>query len=86
MHGHLNVTCVEHVDKIEHSNKGHTFQIGLVKSAGLYNVHMYLFVFQGTMELANTHSSDPIALKVIFSSIVLICKIFYSLTFQVTLQ
>ena len=36
------------------------------------------------MELAKTHASDPAALKVIFSSIVLECKIFYSLNFQVS--
>ncbi|KAJ8305405.1 hypothetical protein KUTeg_015950 [Tegillarca granosa] len=39
-------------------------------------------LFIGTMNLAQIHSSDPNALKVIFSSIVLICKIFYSLNFQ----
>lgn len=35
------------------------------------------------MGLASTHANDPAALKVIFSSILLICKIFYSLNFQV---
>ena len=35
------------------------------------------------MTLAQTHASDPNALKVIFSSLTLICKIFYSLNFQV---
>ena len=35
------------------------------------------------MELAKSHEADPNALKVIFSSIVLECKIFYSLNFQV---
>lgn len=39
-------------------------------------------LFNATMDLAKTHSNDPNALKVIFSSIVLICKIFYSLNFQ----
>lgn len=39
-------------------------------------------LFNNTMELAKTHASDPAALKVIFSSIVLECKIFYSLNFQ----
>ncbi|XP_046365033.2 exportin-2-like [Haliotis rufescens] len=39
-------------------------------------------LFKATMELAKTHASDPSALKVIFSSILLICKIFYSLNFQ----
>lgn len=39
-------------------------------------------LFNATMDLATKHASDPSALKVIFSSIVLICKIFYSLNFQ----
>ncbi|XP_052087731.1 exportin-2-like isoform X2 [Mytilus californianus] len=39
-------------------------------------------LFNATMEFAKTHAEDPVALKVIFSSIVLICKIFYSLNFQ----
>ncbi|KAL4236748.1 Exportin-2 [Mactra antiquata] len=39
-------------------------------------------LFTSTMELAKTHSTDPNAMKVIFSSIVLECKIFYSLNFQ----
>lgn len=39
-------------------------------------------LFNNTMELAKTHATDPNALKVIFSSIVLECKIFYSLNFQ----
>ncbi|XP_052256836.1 exportin-2-like isoform X3 [Dreissena polymorpha] len=39
-------------------------------------------LFNSTMELAKTHATDPNALKVIFSSIVLECKIFYSLNFQ----
>ncbi|XP_064605063.1 exportin-2-like [Liolophura sinensis] len=39
-------------------------------------------LFNATMDLAKTHASNPDALKVIFSSIVLICKIFYSLNFQ----
>ena len=38
------------------------------------------------MDLATKHASDPSALKVIFSSIVLICKIFYSLNFQVSVN
>lgn len=45
-----------------------------------------LLYFQSTMELAKTHAKDPNALKVIFSSIVLECKIFYSLNFQVTCE
>ncbi|GFO03315.1 exportin-2-like [Plakobranchus ocellatus] len=39
-------------------------------------------LFKATMGLATTHANDPKALKVIFSSILLICKIFYSLNFQ----
>ena len=39
-------------------------------------------LFNATMDLAKTHASEPAALKVIFSSLVLICKIFYSLNFQ----
>jgi exportin-2 (importin alpha re-exporter) len=39
-------------------------------------------LFNSTMELAKTHANNPDALKVIFSSLVLICKIFYSLNFQ----
>ncbi|KAK6166863.1 hypothetical protein SNE40_023474 [Patella caerulea] len=39
-------------------------------------------LFVATMGLAQTHANDPAALKVIFSSISLICKIFYSLNFQ----
>ncbi|XP_074642803.1 exportin-2-like [Tubulanus polymorphus] len=39
-------------------------------------------LFEATMQLAQTNANDPSALKVIFSSLVLICKIFYSLNFQ----
>uniref|UniRef100_A0A2C9K086 Exportin-2 n=1 Tax=Biomphalaria glabrata TaxID=6526 RepID=A0A2C9K086_BIOGL len=39
-------------------------------------------LFKATMNLATTHANDPKALKVIFGSILLICKIFYSLNFQ----
>ncbi|KAL3867833.1 hypothetical protein ACJMK2_040679 [Sinanodonta woodiana] len=39
-------------------------------------------LFCATMELAKTHANEPSALKVIFSSILLECKIFYSLNFQ----
>lgn len=39
-------------------------------------------LFIKTMQLAEQHGNDPAALKVIFSSIVLICKIFYSLNYQ----
>uniref|UniRef100_A0A131Y3V5 Exportin-2 n=1 Tax=Ixodes ricinus TaxID=34613 RepID=A0A131Y3V5_IXORI len=39
-------------------------------------------LFVATMDLAKTHASNPVALKVIFSSLVLICKVFYSLNYQ----
>lgn len=39
-------------------------------------------LFKATMGLATTHANDPAALRVIFSSILLVCKIFYSLNFQ----
>ncbi|CAL1529016.1 unnamed protein product [Lymnaea stagnalis] len=39
-------------------------------------------LFKATMDLATKHGNDPKALKVIFGSILLICKIFYSLNFQ----
>ncbi|XP_035826529.1 exportin-2 isoform X2 [Aplysia californica] len=39
-------------------------------------------LFKATMDLATKHATDPNSLKVIFSSILLICKIFYSLNFQ----
>lgn len=35
-----------------------------------------------TMQLASTHAQNPSVLKVLFSSLLLICKIFYSLTYQ----
>lgn len=34
------------------------------------------------MNLAQTHANDVNALKVIYNSLVLICKVFYSLNFQ----
>lgn len=34
------------------------------------------------MGLAQTHANDPNALKIIYHSLVLICKVFYSLNFQ----
>lgn len=39
-------------------------------------------LFVATMELANKYADNPEALKVIFSSLVLIAKIFYSLNYQ----
>lgn len=39
-------------------------------------------LFQSTMQLASQHTDNPPALQVLFSSLLLICKIFYSLTSQ----
>merc|ERR1719239_57589 len=39
-------------------------------------------LFKATVDLATKYANDPNALKVIFSSILMICKIFYSLNFQ----
>nr|XP_042908071.1 exportin-2 [Parasteatoda tepidariorum] len=39
-------------------------------------------LFQGTMQLVETYANDANALKVIFSSLVLIAKVFYSLNYQ----
>jgi len=39
-------------------------------------------LFINTVSLANQHSTNPVAIKVITSSLTLICKIFYSLNFQ----
>lgn len=42
-------------------------------------------VLQATIDLCQTHATDVNALKVLFSSLILICKLFYSLNFQVNL-
>uniref|UniRef100_A0A8B9ENK0 Exportin-2 n=1 Tax=Anser cygnoides TaxID=8845 RepID=A0A8B9ENK0_ANSCY len=39
-------------------------------------------LFKATIELCSTHANDASALKVLFSSLVLIAKLFYSLNFQ----
>ncbi|XP_049879838.1 exportin-2 [Pectinophora gossypiella] len=39
-------------------------------------------LFVATLDLRNTHADNPQALKVIYSSLVLICKVFYSLNCQ----
>lgn len=39
---------------------------------------------QATIELCQTHATDVNALKVLFSSLTLIAKLFYSLNFQVS--
>ncbi|XP_034826240.1 exportin-2 [Maniola hyperantus] len=39
-------------------------------------------LFVATIELTNTHANNPQALKVIYGSLVLICKVFYSLNSQ----
>jgi len=41
-------------------------------------------VSQTTMELSVTHANNKDAVKLIYSSLVLIAKIFYSLNFQVS--
>lgn len=41
-------------------------------------------LFQATIELCSTHANDVSALKVLFSSLILIAKLFYSLNFQVS--
>ena len=64
----------------------HMFILSVFQPYSLFLIYIYitlLLFFQSTMELAKTHASDPNALKIIFSSIVLECKIFYSLNFQV---
>lgn len=40
-------------------------------------------LLQATIDLCQTHATDVNALKVLFSSLILICKLFYSLNFQV---
>lgn len=40
-------------------------------------------VLQATIDLCQTHATDVNALKVLFSSLILISKLFYSLNFQV---
>ncbi|XP_013137862.1 PREDICTED: exportin-2 [Papilio polytes] len=39
-------------------------------------------LFVATIELTSTHSNNPQALRVIYGSLVLICKVFYSLNYQ----
>ena len=39
-------------------------------------------LLQSTMQLASAHAQNPTALKVLFSSLLLICKVFFSLTYQ----
>ena len=39
-------------------------------------------LFLSTMQLASAHAQNPSALKILFSSLLLICKVFYSLTYQ----
>uniref|UniRef100_A0A8C7GR38 Exportin-2 n=1 Tax=Oncorhynchus kisutch TaxID=8019 RepID=A0A8C7GR38_ONCKI len=41
-------------------------------------------LFKATIELCQTHATDINALKILFSSLTLISKLFYSLNFQVT--
>lgn len=46
--------------------------------------HRHLFLLQATIELCQTHATDVNVLKVLFSSLTLISKLFYSLNFQVS--
>lgn len=46
--------------------------------------YRYLSLPQATIELCQTHAADVNILKVLFSSLTLICKLFYSLNFQVS--
>ncbi|XP_010190560.1 PREDICTED: exportin-2 isoform X2 [Mesitornis unicolor] len=39
-------------------------------------------LFKATIELCSTHANDASALKILFSSLILIAKLFYSLNFQ----
>uniref|UniRef100_A0A8C5KQQ8 Exportin-2 n=1 Tax=Jaculus jaculus TaxID=51337 RepID=A0A8C5KQQ8_JACJA len=39
-------------------------------------------LFKATIELCNTHANDASALRILFSSLILISKLFYSLNFQ----
>lgn len=45
---------------------------------------IFLPFLQATIELCQTHGTDVNALKVLFSSLTLISKLFYSLNFQVS--
>lgn len=36
------------------------------------------------MELTQKHANEPEALKVIYNSLLILCKVFYSLNFQVS--
>lgn len=48
-----------------------------------FSYHFLSSLFQATIELCQTHATDINALKVLFSSLTLISKLFYSLNFQV---
>lgn len=39
-------------------------------------------LFKATIELCSTHANDASALRILFSSLILISKLFYSLNFQ----
>lgn len=46
--------------------------------------YRYLSLSQATIELCQTHATDVNVLKILFSSLTLISKLFYSLNFQVS--
>jgi len=53
----------------------------------VFSVHNHIsIIFQAIMEEANRCGHDIVKLKDILSSILLICKVFYSLNFQVSMQ
>ena len=44
---------------------------------------MYFKIFfKATMNLTNVHAGNEAALKVIYASLTLVCKVFYSLNYQ----
>lgn len=43
---------------------------------------MIVSIFQATLELSRVHAANEPALRVIYSSLLLICKVFHSLNYQ----
>lgn len=41
-------------------------------------------ILQATMNLTQVHANNVDALRVIYNSLVILCKVFYSLNFQVS--
>lgn len=42
-------------------------------------------ILQATMNLTQVHANNVDALRVIYNSLVILCKVFYSLNFQVSM-